>query len=120
MSETAALTECRLAASVAGCRLWRNSVGAGYLQDGSFVRWGLANESKQMNAAIKSSDLIGIRPLVIRQEHVGRLIGQFLSREVKRPGWRYVGNPHETAQKRWLDLVTVLGGDACFTTGDFT
>ena len=120
MSETAALTECRLAASVAGCRLWRNNRGAGYLTDGTFVRWGLANESDAMNRAIKSADLIGIRPLLIGPQHVGTIVGQFLSVEVKAPGWRPRPNDaHEQAQRAWADLVNRFGGDASFSTGEF-
>jgi len=51
--------------------------------------------------------LIGIKPG-----------GQFVSREVKRPGWRYTGTEREVAQLRWIEIVTALGGDAKFTTGD--
>jgi hypothetical protein len=80
----------------------------------------LANESDAMNRTIKSADLIGIRPLLITEADVGRIVGQFLSREVKAPGWRPRANdPHETAQRAWARLVADLGGDAAFTTGEF-
>ena len=119
MSESDAAARCRLAASLAGARLWRNNVGAGKLDNGSFIRWGLANESRQMNETLKSSDLIGIRPVIITPEHVGRTLGVFVSRETKRPGWVYSGNSHEAAQLKWLELVRSLGGDAAFSTGEW-
>ena len=119
MSETGATQRVRLAASTAGCRLWRNNVGAGALTNGSYIRWGLANETPAMNSRIKSADLIGIRPVRITAEHVGQVFGVFLSREVKQPGWRYTGAGREEAQMRWVELVQSLGGDAGFTTGEF-
>ena len=120
MNETTdVLPLVRLRASQRGDRLWRNNNGAGTLSNGSFVRWGLANETEAMNRSLKSSDLIGIRPVTITPEMVGRTIGQFVSRECKRSGWKYRGTPRELAQKAWIDLVNTLGGDAAFTTGDY-
>lgn len=110
----------RLEASRKGLRLWRNNVGAAYLQDGTFVRYGLANETKAMNDAIKSSDLIGIRPTLITAAHVGSVFGQFVAREVKASGWRYTGTTREQAQNAFLEIVLSLGGDAAFATGDDT
>jgi hypothetical protein len=46
------------------------------------------------------------------------MIGQFMSREIKKEGWRYTGDEDEVAQLRWLELVVAYGGDACFTTGE--
>jgi len=66
------------------------------------VRYGLGNDSAQVNAKLKSSDLIGITP-------VGG-VGVFTSYEIKKPGWRYAGTPREVAQLRWLELVVSLGG----------
>jgi hypothetical protein len=117
--EGEAQNRVRLAASKLGARLWRNNVGAGKLDNGSFIRWGLANDSSAMNETLKSGDLIGIRPVLITAEHIGCIFGQFVSREVKRPGWRYCGTDRERAQKAWIDLVRSLGGDADFTTGEF-
>ena len=119
-SEIAIQTRIRLEASRVDCRLWRNNVGGFYTEDGSFIRFGLCNESKQMNDTIKSSDLIGIRPVRIEQHHVGQLLGQFVAREVKREGWRYSGDKREAAQLRFLELVLSLGGDAGFATGEGT
>ena len=82
-SEAAVQSQVRLEASRKGGRLFRNNVGAGYAEDGAFIRWGLANDSAQVNKVIKSADLIGLRPVLIEQRHVGLVIGQFVSREVK-------------------------------------
>ncbi len=112
------LAECRLKASKEGTRLWRNNVGALYAQDGRFIRFGLANESKQLNDNLKSSDLIGIKPILITPDHVGTTIGQFICREIKKSNWSYKGTKREQAQKRFIDLVNKMGGDACFFNGD--
>jgi hypothetical protein len=119
-TEAGAQSIVRLEASRKGCRLWRNNVGAFVLPQGRFIRFGLANESPRINQVIKSADLIGIRPVAVMPCHVGTTIGQFLSREVKAPGWRYVGGAREEAQLRWAELVLSLGGDACFATGEGT
>lgn len=115
-SEAGAQAEVRLEASELGMRLWRNNVGAGEV-DGQFMRWGLANDSKQVNAVLKSGDLIGIRPVLVTPQHVGHTIGQFVSREVKAPGWRWSATPREIAQQNWAALVLAMGGDAAFCTG---
>jgi len=116
-SEAAVQTQVRLQASQAGSRLWRNNVGATYTKDGAFLRYGLANDSSQMNSRLKSSDLIGIKPVLIGPEHTGRTIGQFVAREVKRGDWKYAGTKREVAQLAFLTMVSSLGGDANFTTG---
>jgi len=110
----------RLEASHKGCRLWRNNVGALYTKEGNFVRYGLANDSAAINKIIKSSDLIGIRPIKITQDMVGKTIGQFLSREIKKSNWKYAGTEREKAQLAWINLINSLGGDACFATGEGT
>ena len=97
-SEAAILNDLRLEASEQGARLWRNNVGATMTNTGSYIRFGLANDSMAVNQAIKSADLIGIKPIIITEEHIGKQLGVFLSREVKKPGWQYTGNARERAQ----------------------
>jgi len=109
----------RLEASDKGARLWRNNVGA-IRTEKSYMRYGLANESTHVNKIVKSADLIGIRPVKITEQHIGCTIGQFLSREIKPQGWKYLGNEREQAQLKWAELVLSLGGDACFAIGEGT
>lgn len=110
----------RLEAAEKGIYLWRNNVGAIKTKDGRLVRFGLANDSTNINKIIKSADLIGIRPIKITLDMVGQTIGQFISREVKALTWCYSGNEHERAQLAWAELIASLGGDACFTNGKGT
>jgi len=119
-SEAAVQTRIRLEASQVGAHLWRNNVGVTFGEDGVPVRYGLANDSKQLNRVLKSSDLIGIRPVTITQEMVGTVIGQFVAREVKHAGWVFKGTDRELAQRTFLTLVNAMGGDACFAAGTGT
>lgn len=119
-SEAWAQSAVRLEAGQKGVRLWRNNVGALLDRNGRLVRYGLANDSAEMNERIKSADLIGWRPVVIRPEHVGHTLGQFVSREIKEPGWQFSGNDHENAQLAWANAVNAAGGDARFATGPGT
>lgn len=108
----------RLEAPRLGIWLGRNNVGALLDKRGVPIRYGLANESAKQNAICKSGDLIGIRPVVITASMVGCTIGQFVSRECKRPGWKFTGNAHEQAQANWAGMVIKYGGDAKFATGE--
>lgn len=119
-SEAWAQSLVRLEAAQKNVLLWRNNVGV--LQDdrGVPVRYGLANESKAVNERLKSADLIGIRPRLVTPSDVGTIIGQFVSREMKEPGWKYTGTERETAQLAWAKLILKYGGDAGFATGTGT
>lgn len=109
-SEAAVQQQVRLETSRRGARLFRNNNGACRADDGRQIRYGLGNDSQQVNAVMKSSDLIGITPMTIN----GVRYGIFTSYEIKRPGWRYSGTDREIAQNNWLMLVTSLGGIARF------
>jgi len=115
MSEAAVSSRVMLEASEKGIWLLRNNVGGGKLVKGGFVRWGLANESKAQNKIIKSSDLIGIRPLLITRSMVGSIIGQFVARETKPENWHYKATEHEIAQLAFINKAVSLGADAKFT-----
>lgn len=110
--------EARLLASKMGWRLFRNNVGVLKDERGVPVRYGIANDSPTMNKRIKSSDLIGIRPVVITLDMVGSTIGQFVAREVKKAGWKYKGTEHEEAQLAFGTLIIGLGGDFKFWNGE--
>jgi len=117
-SEAYLQSKLRIDACKKGWRLWRNNVGAFYSKDNILVRYGLANDSSQLNKILKSSDLIGIKPIKITKDHVGTTIGQFVSRETKKSDWVFSGTEAEEAQLRWVTLILSLGGDAEFFSGE--
>lgn len=117
-SEGAISNRVRLEASKKGCRLWRNNVGAMYDETGRFIRFGLANDSERLNKIVKSSDLIGLRPVTITPQMVGCVFGQFVAREVKAGDWTFTGTEREQAQLNFLNIVLSLGGDAGFTNSE--
>lgn len=120
LRESTTTSFVRLDAAQAGDVLWRNNIGVAppYTPGGRPVRYGLANETPAMNKVIKSSDLIGIHPLLITQQMVGRIIGQFLAVEMKEEGWVFNHlEEREVAQKNFHDIVRANGGRAGFATG---
>ena len=119
-SEGAVQSVVRLEAARKGVHLFRNNVGVLTNEKGVPVRYGLANDSPNVNKAIKSGDLIGWRSVQITPSHVGQIIAQFVSRECKERGWHYTGNEREQAQLAWAQFVVSAGGDAAFCTGEGT
>lgn len=117
VSEAGVQSQVRLEAASRGWIMFRNNVGAMVDASGRMVRYGLANDSKRLNTHIKSADLVGLRPVTITQDMVGKVIGQFVSREIKASHWKYSGTPREQAQARWAEIINAAGGDARFCTG---
>jgi len=104
----------RMDISTRGGISFRNNIGVAVDTRGVPVRYGLANESKAMNKKLKSGDLIGITPLIITPDMVGKMVGIFTSYEIKRPGWIFSGKGREEAQAAWINLVRQYGGIADF------
>lgn len=119
-SEAYVQSAVRLEAGRKGCQLFRNNLGAMEDKTGRVIRYGLANDSRKMNETVKSSDLVGWRTVTITPEMVGQIIAQTVVRECKPEAWTWTGTDHEWAQLRWLELVTLAGGDARFATGEGT
>lgn len=117
-SESRVQSAVRLEASQKNVLMMRNNVGALMDDRGVPVRYGLMNESKAMNEQCKSSDLIGIRPVLITPAHVGHTIGQFVARECKHGAWKPgEDSKREGAQERFIRLVLSYGGDGAFASG---
>ena len=97
------------------CVMFRNNVGAFKGANGSWVRYGLANDSKQMNKKNKSGDLIGWTPIVITPEMIGHTIPVFTSIETKKEGYKPSGQKqleHHEGQENWRDSILRAGGIA--------
>jgi hypothetical protein len=88
----------RLACGRGPVRLWRNNTGALVDQQGRLVRFGLCKGS---------SDLIGLRSLLVTPELLGQRIAQFVALEIKTP--HGVVTPE---QRAFLRVVDQLGGVA--------
>jgi hypothetical protein len=106
VGEAPAQAACRVRASELGGSLWRNNNGAHQDKRGRWVRYGLGNESTQLLARWKPSDLIGIAPG-----------GRFWAVEMKHPGWApRTLDEHELAQALFHQNVRALGGIGGFAT----
>ena len=117
-SEAAVSSRIQLEAASKGVLLFRNNVGAYQDESGRLVRYGLCNETKALNTHVKSHDFIGIRRVHIMPCHLGHVIGQFVSREIKESGWKYnMHDAHQAAQAKFSNIIMSYGGDAAFATG---
>ena len=115
-SEARVQSEIRLAAARTRRYLFRNNVGAGTLKNGSFVRWGLGNDSSAVNERFKSGDLIGWESVLVTPEMTGQVIARFLSVECKNRRWKFSGTKEEMAQVAWAQLINAQGGHAYMTS----
>jgi len=116
VSESKLQAEVRLAlAHEQAGLLMRNNSGALKDERGRLIRFGLGNDSAAVNKVMKSSDLIGIRRVVIGPQDVGKVVGQFMAIECKDPGWRgAAGSERARAQENWMSVVRTWGGVAGF------
>lgn len=136
-TEAAVLAAVRLEYARRGYRLFRNNSGQLRRTEPTYitpdmvgtvrnveplhaqpVRFGLGNDSPQINAVLKSSDLIGWNPTLVTSDMVGTCVARFVSFECKPSDWRLTpGDKRAQAQNNWLRLVLEGGGDARFMTG---
>lgn len=98
-----------------GGRTWRNNSGAFKDDTGRLVRYGLGNVSANINKIMKTSDLIGITPVICP---CGHRYGIFTAYECKKPGWRLQpSDERAAAQLAFGKLVVSLGGIFQFVQG---
>lgn len=116
-SEATVKSQVELIAASLGAMLMRNNVGAFQDKTGRWIRYGLMNASKKENSQFKSSDLIGITPVVVTPEMVGLTLGVFTAIETKEAGWKLTpSDEHAKAQLRFINLIKVHGGFAGFAS----
>lgn len=115
MKEAATASHIRLFAAQNGVELWRNNVGVLVDQTGRPVRYGLANESAAQNKLVKSSDYVGITPVVVTPDMVGKVVGVFTAVETKAADWTFSPTDERSvAQAAFHDIVRRAGGKAGF------
>lgn len=96
-----------------GATLLRNNSGAMKNPRGQWFRFGLGNVKK--NNPFKSSDYIGVTPVLITLDMVGKTVPVFTAIELKKPDWKYNEyDEREVLQKRFIDWIKSLGGFAGF------
>lgn len=101
-----------LAASELGYTLWRNNVGTGWAGSGTTRRSDgavIVHNARPLNAGLckGSSDLIGLKPVVITADMIGTTLAQFVALEVKAQHGRV-----STHQQMFIDFVRKSGGIA--------
>ena len=110
LTETA-IMRAILALSVKSTRLFRNTVGSGYvgphlqLGNGQVLMTRASRVSFGMGKG--TSDIVGWRSVVITPEMVGQTIAQFVAIEVKVPKGRMTAE-----QANFIDTVIAHGGCA--------
>lgn len=106
----------RIRAGELNAPLYRNNRGAWH--DGArSIRYGLGNDSPQMDAIFKTGDLVGWTPLFITPAMIGRVVPVFTNIECKPPGWHLIpSDKRGHAQQTFIDMVLRHGGYAGFAT----
>lgn len=98
-----------LEASKCGSLPFRNNRGAFKTDSGGWVEYGVGGDG--------GSDVILINPVLITQEMVGTIIGQFVAAEIKRPGYKPSGKVqkerHEK-QSNFIKQIIAKGGAGGF------
>jgi hypothetical protein len=114
-SEGTVQANIRLEASKLSWWVMRNNVGVLTNKKGRPVRYGLMNSSSLVNSQYKSSDLIGLRQVLITPAMVGHTLAQFVAIECKRADWKPGEDvARETAQQNFINAVNSRGGLAFF------
>lgn len=114
-SEAEIQQEIRLESWRRGTPLLRNNSGATLDATGRMIRYGLGNDSSKINKRFKSSDLIGIWPVIVTQAMVGEKHGLFFAVEVKTPGASR-NDERARAQGAFGDWVKSHGGVFTFAS----
>lgn len=119
--ESRASDEVRLRAAQWGMKLLRNNSGVlPNPLNNRPVRFGLGNESKKINAKMKTGDFIGTTPIIITQEMVGKTVGVFTNIEAKAAGFKeretYPEKSREFGQNNFNKLIVEQGGLAGFAS----
>lgn len=117
MKEASVQQRIRLLAAQNNIECWRNNSGAFKDDNGRMIRYGLANESAQINEIIKSSDLICCVPRLITPDMLGTVVGVFTAVETKASDWRFSQkDKRAVAQAAFHAIVHRAGGYAGFAT----
>ena len=116
-NEATVQAEVEVVISEAGGVVWRNNVGVLPGANGQPVRYGLANESSKQNKITKSSDLIGIIPIVVTADMVGKKLGVFIAVETKKSSWKFSEkDKRAVAQLNYINFINQSGGVGCFAS----
>lgn len=106
-----------IAVSKWGARFWRNNIALAWVGQPEIIRSHkrvavgpgdvVVRNARPLHAGLckGSGDLIGVVPVVIRPEHVGRRVGVFGSLEIKSEGGRA-----SVDQKNFAEQINGLGG----------
>lgn len=113
MRESGTTSHVRLEAAQKGVLLLRNNSGGCYDDTGRFIRYGLGSFTEKDQKA--SSDFIGITPMLIMPDMIGRIVGVFTAVEMKAENWKfYQSDKRALHQKNFHDMIAQHGGFAGF------